>query len=326
MISDTFHKRILCIHKDSLYFPKFYNILKESNFFAYKFDGTVEAMAHIYNDPPDLILLCLDVKGWKDLLLQLKTDPVYSHLPVIIIIPETYKTSILSLKSLPIDDWMLITDSSESLLLRVSLKELHASRHLDANPLTRLPGNFTILTTIQDCINKKMKYGLGYLDIDNFKAFNDKYGFARGDDMIRMTARIIANVVKRLCPKDGFVGHIGGDDFVFIVSSSIIEKCCQDIIQNFDLVSTTLTNDEDRILGYIECEDRQGKFRKFPLPTISIAAINSEITLINHTGEAASIAGEIKKEVKKRNGSNYFLERRNSAVYKPSANNSKFGG
>ncbi|MBN2143988.1 MAG: diguanylate cyclase, partial [Candidatus Aureabacteria bacterium] len=150
----------------------------------------------------------------------------------------------------------------------------------------------------------------GYVDIDNFKAFNDRYGFARGDDLIRMTGRLLINVIRRLSPKKSFVGHIGGDDFFFITESGLVHESCNQIIQNFDLISSTFANDEDRAKGYIECEDRSGKIRQFPLPTISIAVIDSAVTEISHPGEASSIASEIKKEVKKISGSNFMINRR----------------
>jgi len=192
----------------------------------------------------------------------------------------------------------------------VQLKEAHATYDLDANPLTRLPGNYTIMATIQKTIWQKEKAALCYLDLDNFKAFNDRYGFARGDDAIRMTARVITNVSQRLSPSESFVGHVGGDDFFFIVPSHVTKECCEQIIQNFDMVIPTLFDDKDRIRGYIESKDRQGNPRRFPLVSLSISVIDLKNTAINHPGEASAIAGELKKEVKKIKGSNYMVNRR----------------
>jgi diguanylate cyclase (GGDEF)-like protein len=151
---------------------------------------------------------------------------------------------------------------------------------------------------------------LCYLDLDNFKAFNDCYGFARGDEALRMTARIVSNVVQRISDGAGFVGHVGGDDFFFIIPAQCGKECCEEIITNFDLVIPTLMDEEDRARGYIESKDRQGNPQRFPLLSASIAVIDLTITELNHLGEASAIAGELKKAVKKRKGSNYMVNRR----------------
>ena len=167
------------------------------------------------------------------------------------------------------------------------------------------------MATIQKTVQQKSKSALCYLDLDNFKAFNDRYGFARGDEALRMTARIITNVARKM-HADSFVGHVGGDDFFFIIPSHLIKECCEQIIQNFDLVIPTLMNDEDRVRGYIESKDRKGKLQRFPLLSLSIAVIDLNITRIDHPGEVSATAGELKKAVKKLNGSNYLINRRRS--------------
>lgn len=310
MTAKSKQKRVLCIFKKREPLNDFIQILMLNGYFVYDYPEELEALAHIYNEPPDIILLSADTKGWKKFLLTMKNDPVYGHLPLILILPDEFKAHLNSLTPLPFDDWIYSHQKPDEFLLRVRMREIHGNRYLDANPLTRLPGNISIRTMIQNRIDMHTDFALGYLDIDNFKAFNDSYGFARGDDMIRMTARILTNVVGLAFAHQGFVGHVGGDDFLFIVRSDFIKDCCKQIIQNFTIVSTTLANDADRIRGFIETEDRQGKLRKFPLPTISIAAIDSKITKLFHAGEAAAIAGEIKKEVKKLSGSNYMINRR----------------
>lgn len=312
MIEKPAHNRILFICKDEEEFAHYIEELEKIGFFVYLYTNPLEAIGQIYNDPPHIILLAAELDNWEKFINAIKEDPVFRHIPIIVIIPSTQTEHLLSLSTYPFDDWIFSNAHSDELVMRVKMKEVHSSRYLDANPLTRLPGNFTIIASIQKSIDESWKFALGYVDIDNFKAFNDKYGFARGDDLIKMTARILTNVVRNLCPEKGFVGHIGGDDFVFIIDAEQLDECCKQIIQNFDLVSTTVSNDKDRIRGYIECEDRQGKMRKFPLPTISLAMIDTRITSIKHPGEASSIAGELKKEVKKKSGSNYFVNRRES--------------
>jgi GGDEF domain-containing protein len=307
-------KRMLCLLCEGGRFAAWLARFAESGYFVYEKHDALSAMAHIYNDPPDIILLSTAVEGWNTFLSQMKSDPVYGHLLLILLVPrDRFGELARTQGDLPVDDFILDDAGLDEVMLRVRIKEARGNLYLDANPLTRLPGNYSIMAAIQKCIDENRAFGLAYLDIDNFKAFNDKYGFARGDDMIRMTARILSNVVRRLAPPDGFVGHVGGDDFVFILPAPSIEEGCRQVIQNFDLVSTTLSDDEDRMRGYIETEDRQGTPRKFPLPTVSLSVIDTRITEVRHPGEASAMASELKKIVKKLPGSNYMVDRRTNA-------------
>ena len=129
---------------------------------------------------------------------------------------------------------------------------------------------------------------------------------------MRMTGRIVTNVINKTSRSDGFVGHIGGDDFFFIVPTHLAKQCCQQIIENFDLVITTLIDDKDKDRGFIESKDRKGNPQRFPILSASIAVIDLTITTINHPGEASAIAGELKKAVKKQEGSNFMINRRKS--------------
>jgi GGDEF domain-containing protein len=307
-------KRMLCLLGEGGTFAPWTARFAESGYAVYEKSDAISAMAHIYNDPPDIILLSTTIEGWDAFLAQMKNDPVYGHLLLVLVVSRAHFADLARREGeLPVDDFILDDAPLEEVMLRIRIKEARGNLYLDANPLTRLPGNYSIMAAIQKCIDEAKVFGLAYLDIDNFKAFNDKYGFARGDDMIRMTARILSNVVRRLAPADGFVGHVGGDDFVFLLPASALEEGCRQVIQNFDLVSTTLSDDEDRMRGFIETEDRQGVYRKFPLPTVSLAAIDTRTTTVRHPGEASALASDLKKVVKKLPGSNYMVDRRTNA-------------
>lgn len=304
-------KRILCLHEDDSAYDQIRQILSEKGYFVYDYSEANAAFAHIYNEPPDIMVVSTKTPGWKEFMTRIKNDSVYKHLPLILLTSEETLTSLLSLPDLSCDDFLLYPAHKKEVLLRVQLRESYAISNLDANPLTRLPGNYTIMATIQKAVQQKNKSALCYLDLDNFKAFNDRYGFARGDEAIRMTARIITNVARRI-DADSFVGHVGGDDFFFIIPSHLTKECCEQIIQNFDLVIPTLINDDDRVRGYIESKDRKGNLQRFPLLSLSIAVIDLNITRIDHPGEVSATAGELKKAVKKLNGSNYLINRRKS--------------
>ncbi|UCG11683.1 MAG: diguanylate cyclase [Deltaproteobacteria bacterium] len=306
----TMGKRILCLHEEDYAYDPIRRILSDKGYFVYDYSDANAALAHIYNEPPDIMLVSTETRGWEEFMIRIKSDSVYKHLPLILLTSEEMLTSLLSLSDLSCDDFFLYPARPEELLLRVRLKETNATSNLDANPLSRLPGNQTIMATIQKTIQQEKTSALCYLDLDNFKVFNDRYGFARGDEAIRMTARVITNVVHRTSNSDSFVGHVGGDDFFFIVPSHITKECCEQIIQNFDLVISTLIDDEDRVRGYIESKDRRGNIQHFPLLSLSIAVIDLNTTTIDHPGKVSSIAGELKKVVKKLKGSNYMINRR----------------
>jgi len=305
-------KRVLCLHEEECTYNDIRNILDLEGFFVYDYTDPQAAFAHIYNEPPDIMLVSTKINGWQKFMVQTKNDSVYKHLPLILLTEKKMLKEVLSCPDLACDDFLLCPTTAEEVLLRVRIRDIHATSYLDANPLTRLPGNYTIMATIQKTIWDDKDYALCYLDLDNFKAFNDRYGFARGDEAIRMTAKVITNVVHRMSQADNFVGHVGGDDFFYIVPTEVYQACCEQIIQDFNLVIPLLINDEDRIRGYIESVDRRGNPSRFPLLSLSIAVIDLSFTNIEHPGEAASIAGELKKSVKKLPGSNYMVDRRNN--------------
>lgn len=303
-------RRILFLHEKGDAYDQMKGILSRWGYCVFSCSDMNEAVTQLLNDPPVIILVSTALPVWEEFMRMTKDDSLFKHLPLMLITRGELLATLLEHPSLTCDDFLLHPVLPEEVVLRVQLRESSATLNLDANPLTHLPGNFTIMATIQKTIDNNQQSALCYLDLDNFKAFNDCYGFARGDEALRMTARIVSNVVQRKSDGAGFVGHVGGDDFFFIIPAQCAKECCEEIIQNFDLVIPTLMDEEDRARGYIESKDRQGNPQRFPLLSVSIAVIDLMITEINHLGEASAIAGELKKAVKKLNGSNYKIDRR----------------
>jgi GGDEF domain-containing protein len=182
--------------------------------------------------------------------------------------------------------------------------------NLDANPLTRLPGNTSIINTVQSLTTRGEEFALAYADMDNFKPYNDKYGFSRGDEVLLMTARIIANVVSGYNRANSFVGHIGGDDFVFLLPPDVMEDACQRIVGDFDTIVPSFYDPEDRTRGYIVSQDRQGRELVFPILGISIAVVLSVNARYTRYAELAHEAGQLKKVAKATQGSIYVIDRR----------------
>ncbi len=176
------------------------------------------------------------------------------------------------------------------------------------SPLTGLPGNVQINSELKKHLIKNEEFSILYLDLDNFKAYNDVYGFLKGDQIIEYTANIIVKAVHDY--GNGFVGHIGGDDFVAIVPYKDIENLCQDIIYNFDSGVTRFYNEKDRKNGYIEVANRKGIIEKFPLTSISIAVVVADKGRFANILEIGDTAAQVKHAVKAVMGSSYAIDRR----------------
>jgi diguanylate cyclase (GGDEF)-like protein len=181
---------------------------------------------------------------------------------------------------------------------------------LDASPLTRLPGNIAIERTLARRVKAGESFAVCYADLDNFKAYNDRYGYIKGNDVIRATGEIIFNVIKEHGDSNAFVGHVGGDDFIMIVAPDRIPQVCNAVITGFHEMIGTHYSPEDLAKGATEGMDRYGVRRTFPIMTISIAVLLCQKGEFDSAIEIARAASEIKDFVKGSPGSNYLVNRR----------------
>ncbi len=198
--------------------------------------------------------------------------------------------------------------------IRKMMRNIQASQRLclDASPLTRLPGNRAIEQVLSDKMARNERFALCYVDLDDFKAYNDRYGYARGSELIKLTGEIIYRAKDLHAEPDSFVGHIGGDDFVVIVASEHAQSVCESIIAEFDRLIPTYYDEADRRQGYFEGTDRYGTVRQFPIMTISIAVVSDSQREFHSPMDIARVATEIKDHVKLLPGSNYLIDRRTS--------------
>ncbi len=267
----------------------------------------------LLSDPPDILLLQKGVKEKVeiDLIQALKSSLQLTLMPIMLYTPREELGVGLDWDKYPVDD--LITDDApaEEVVARVTLTLARIHRVADNNPLTKLPGNSSILKSIQGILHDGRDHAVAYVDIDNFKPYNDKYGFARGDEVIRMVARILVNVIQERVGSQGFVGHVGGDDFVFISPLDNMDELCQAIIDNFTALIPLFLDEEDLEAGFFSSVDRLGKEQVFPLTSISIAVVPCRSGRFDHYGEVAAVAAQLKKKVKQSPGSNYLVDRRN---------------
>jgi GGDEF domain-containing protein len=200
------------------------------------------------------------------------------------------------------------TLSQDFMRMAVRLKELE-QLSLDASPLTRLPGNIAIERSINRRLRDKISFAMCYLDLDNFKSYNDRYGYIKASEVLKVTGEVIYEAVKRLNDPDAFVGHIGGDDFVVIIDARLAKEACQAIITDFDAMIPAYYSAEDRAAGAIEGIDRYGVPRVFPLISMSIAALTCQPGSYPSAAEIATAAAEVKDRVKESSGSNYIIVR-----------------
>ena len=185
---------------------------------------------------------------------------------------------------------------------------------IDSNPLTHLPGNNTIMEVIQDSIDCGLDMGLIYTDLDNFKSYNDAYGFSAGDDVLMFCSEVLQEALQEDCGGDGFLGHIGGDDFVMMVPLEDMEKVGATVVSKFDSGAPRFYSRKDREQGGIVAHDRNGNIQKFPLVAISMGGLALQRRNFTRYVEVAAACAEVKHAAKEIAGSNLFVDKRSIGV------------
>lgn len=180
----------------------------------------------------------------------------------------------------------------------------------NANPLTKLPGNILIREEVEQRIREEKKFTVIYCDLDNFKAFNDNYGIAKGDEAIKLVGEISKETIKAEGNSDDFIGHEGGDDFILLTTPEKAKIVADSIIASFDAQIRMLYNEQDLKNGFITAQSRNGAIQQFPIMTISLAGVSNEKRSITSYAEVTNIAAELKKKAKKENKSCFILDMR----------------
>jgi diguanylate cyclase (GGDEF)-like protein len=263
---------------------------------------------------PDLIITDynMPVMNGPDFCKELRKDILFRHIPIIMLTGKgEVKDMVLGIES-GADDYLVKPFEPDTLLARIRMILRRTIMSLDANPLTRLPGNTSIMDELQQEISSGRPFAVGYADLDKFKIYNDKYGFEKGDEVIRATARIIVENANRIAGKHAFVGHIGGDDFVFICADDLANRLSEAIIDEFDKTAPNFYNETDRTAGYIIGKDRQGGETKAGLMSISIGIVSSVTQKISHVAQVGEIGADLKKYAKGFEKSNYVRDQRKS--------------
>jgi diguanylate cyclase (GGDEF)-like protein len=262
--------------------------------------------------PPDLLLidLMMPLMDGFEAIRQLRNDTRTSHLPMIILTARSASSEVVVGFDTGADDYIVKPYDIDVLLARIRSHLRRAAKLPVRNPLTGLPGNVLLIAELERQLTQQTPFSLIYIDLDNFKAFNDAYGFARGDRAIHMLAGVLAEVA----PREDFLAHIGGDDFAVIHYGSKPEELCQRIIAAFDARVRELYDAADLQRGYLRGVDRYGTPRQFGLLSLSISVVSSERGRFGSVDEISKVAAEVKAAAKSISGSSYVFDRRLSAT------------
>ena len=262
-------------------------------------------------DPPDLVIadMAADGPGTAAVIRELKQGASRSRVPVIGILPPV-ADGFHDAHAVLLDDFITHPVQFGELFSRIELSQQRRQRVLDDDPLTKLPGNTSIRHAIEKALGRPM--AVCCIDINHFKSYNDTYGFDRGDDVIRMVARIMENAVRDA--GGGFAGHAGGDDFVFVVPLDTAEEICKTITANFTVAATEIFSEEEKLLGTYVARDRKGREQQVPLLGIAIAVVPTDTPQMTHAGRVAAAAEELRKFAERSPGSTYVIDRRKEAL------------
>jgi diguanylate cyclase (GGDEF)-like protein len=273
-----------------------------------------EALERALELRPDLVLL--DVMMPKldgfEVAQRLRRDPRTSSSSIIMLTAKALSADkVLGLSS-GADDYIIKPFDPVELLARVK-GTLRRAREMRAlSPLTGLPGNIRIQEEIRRLVSDDQPFAILYADLDHFKAYNDHYGFVRGDRGIQLLARLVTEIAHQVAGPAGFVGHVGGDDFIMIVPPDVAEQAAEEMVKQFNDNVSLLYDRIDAERGYIEVEDRRGAMIRYPLLSISVGVASTSTRQFAHFGEAVMVATEMKQFAKRESGSSFAVDRRNT--------------
>src|SRR5918999_3481373 len=260
---------------------------------------------------PDLVLLDVmmpRIDGFE-VAQRLRRNPQTASTSIIMLTAKALSTDKVLGLTAGADDYIIKPFDPIELLARVKGTLRRAKEMRNLSPLTGLPGNIRIQEEIERQVREHHPFAVLYCDLDNFKAYNDQKGFVRGDRLIQGTARMLQDAVMA---NDvvGFVGHVGGDDFVAVVTPDSAEDVAKTVCDRFDHDRTLYHEDEDLYRGFVRMEDRKGVEQDIPLVTVSVGIATTSKRAFAHYGEAVAVATEMKQFAKRDGGSSYAVDRR----------------
>lgn len=307
-----FQKKILLIDDSDFFAKCIKDVLETANYIVIHANKGEDGLRMVRAEKPDLVLLDVvmpDMDGFE--VCRILRDSESNNLmPIIMLTSQDNQEDKLIGLELGADDYITKPFNNRELLSRVKNTLKRIQRNRGANPLTGLAGNLQIQAEINSRIEKDIPFAIVYADLDNFKAYNDVYGFAKGDIAIKMTADILTDEIRENGSPDDFVGHIGGDDFVLITKPENVEEISAGVVALFDKRIKELYSKEDIERGYIANLNRFGASIEYPIMSISLAIVTNERRLYQNHLQVAETAAELKKKAKLLPGSNFVKDMR----------------
>ncbi|MDA8188608.1 MAG: response regulator [Dehalococcoidales bacterium] len=275
-----------------------------------------EALRLAHQETPQLIILDVMLPGIDgfEVCRQLRRSVKTASVPIIMLTAKATLPDKLTGFEIGADDYVTKPFDMDELVARMQTQLRHVAQAL-LSELTGLPGNTAIEQTIKRILNDRDgKWAILYVDIDNFKAYNDAYGFLQGNELIKAAARVIYQAVDEMASSDpenmDFVGHVGGDDFVVTTTPERVKPICEKIIRRFDAEAPLHYSPEHREQGYIITEDRKGQMVRYPIATVSIGVVTNQLRQIDTPWLVSKIAAEVKRKAKAIPGSSYYVDLR----------------
>ena len=301
-------QEIYIIDDDDSSILVFRELVKEDKFISVKSEQIDVALKNI----PSIIIINEDAieVDVVELCRKIRQDEDNSITPVIVVSSNSETEHRLEILKQSIEYYIKKPVNEKYLYYTVKNISRLISFNRRMSPLTGLPGNVQIHAELKKRLANKEPFSVLYLDLDNFKAYNDVYGFLKGDEIIKFTAETILSCVHNTIEEGAFVGHIGGDDFVAIVPTLNCEKLCQIIIAQFDSKVTSFFTPEDAEKGYIEVANRKGIIEQFPLTAISIGVVVADVGRFYNMLEIGEVGAQVKHAAKSVMGSSYSIDRR----------------
>ena len=245
-----------------------------------------------------------------ELIRRLKTDPYTAVAPLVLLLPRHDTAEIAGFFDAGADEVLTpLLDIAEQ-RARLDAMVVRSERSVAVHPSTRLPGTTEIERAIRRHLAGEEGFAVCYADLDHFKEFNDRYSYYDGDRVILMASRILHDVVKGIAGSPGFVGHIGGDDFIFILPQPLIHEVCTEILHVFDTLVSFQYNEQDRRSGYFFGKDRRGQLHRVPLMTLLIGIVTNKHRKFTHPAQLSELATEMKSYAKTLPGSVFVVDRR----------------
>lgn len=304
-------QEIYIIDDDESSLPIFRELFREDK--EFKFIGVkTEEIDVALKNIPFLIVINEDAidRNVLEVCKKIRTDEDNKITPIIVVSSNTDRKHRLNVLEESVEYYIKKPVDADYLYYTIKNlnRLLNINRRISA--LTGLPGNVQIHAELKKRISNKGEFSVLYLDLDNFKAYNDVYGFLKGDEIIEFTAHTTLKCIHKSFPEGSFVGHIGGDDFVAIVPSLHVDEVCQSIVATFDKEVRKFFTDDDLERGYIEVANRKGIIEQFPLTSISIGVVIGEKGRFSNILEIGEIGAQVKHVAKSIMGSSYAIDRR----------------